>query len=66
MADSSGAIQFCDEIEVDGDGGMGGVLVCDCDTLLGENGAGCMAREVWSISMTTRGDPDELGALPAW
>ena len=64
MVDSRGASQLWEEREAEGEGGMGGVLVCCCDTLPGENGAGCMAREAWSVSMTTRGDPDELGALP--
>ena len=46
-------------------GGMVGVVVCFWVTLLpGEKGAGCTAGEVGSVSMTTRGDPDELGALP--
>lgn len=63
---SRGVIQFCeDREEVEGDGGMGGVVfVCFCVTLPGEKGAGCTAGEVWSVSMTTWGDPDELGALP--
>jgi hypothetical protein len=50
---------------VEGEGGTGGVVVCFWVTLLpGEKGAGSTAGEVWSVSMTTRGDPDELGALP--
>lgn len=62
---SRGFIQFCVEREeVEGEGGMGGVVICFCWTLPGENGAGCTAGDVWSVSMTTRGEPDELGALP--
>ena len=46
-------------------GGMVGVVVCFWVTPLpGEKGAGCTAGEVGSVSMSTRGDPDELGALP--
>ena len=66
VVDSRGVIQLWeDREEVEGEGGTGGVVVCFWVTLLpGEKGAGSTAGEVWSVSMTTRGDPDELGALP--
>ena len=64
VADSKGVIQFCEEREeVEGEGGMGGVPGY-WRLLPGENGADSAAMEVWSVSMTARGDPDELGALP--
>lgn len=51
---SRGFIQLCVEREeVEGEGGMGGVVICFGWTLPGEKGAGCTAGEVWSVSMTT-------------
>lgn len=62
---SKGFIQLCEvREEVEGEGGMGGVVICFGWMLPGEKGAGCTAGEVWSASMTTWGEPDELGALP--
>lgn len=62
---SRGFIQLCEEREeVEGEGGIGGVVICFGWMLPGEKGAGCTAGEVWSVSMTTWGEPDELGALP--
>ena len=48
---------------VEGEKGTGGVPICFC-WLPGENGASWIPRGAWSVSMTTRGDPEELGALP--
>ena len=61
---TGGVPQSCEDREgVEGEKGTGGVPICFC-WLPGENGTGWIPRGAWSVSMTIRGDPEELGALP--